>query len=1468
MRALVWKLDMLLLAPPPGCSSESVKHKMQLLKEDVEEISSCLGTLSQVEDPPQSANCWMNEVRDLSYNMEDYIDSLYMRAADPSIVADDIKTSRSHRKWFSHVRNTKKLTCGEQIAGSVSEFRIYVGDAMKRHKMYGLNFFSTLRSTLVPIGHILQTPTSYEETSDIVINERMHEFITSLANNGVDKQQLKVVSVLGSACLGKTTLVRVLYNRIGLQFDCRAFIRVSKNPDMKKIFRDTLLQLDWQQHPPQYCKEVDLINMIKNYLQDKRYLIIIDDVWSTSVWDSINRAFPKVSHGSRIITTTQIEDVAFRCCRHQSEQVFEMKPLDDHHSRKLFFNRLFGSESNCPEQFKKISNKIVAMCGGLPLATISIASLLASQPATTEDLLKRIHDSLCSLFSASATSERTRQALNLSFDNLPQYLKTCLLYVSMYQEGYTFCKNDLVKQWMAERFIDTTNGEDMEKVAESYLHQLIGRRFIQPIRMDYNNGVLSCVVHDVVHDLIAQKSAEDNFIVAMHYSEKNVELSHKARRLSILFDDATDSKEAAYIIKSKVRSLTFLGLFECMPSIPEFKLLRVLNLQLSNYGGSKGLGHDDNPVPVDLSVISELSRLRYLKIASHLCIKLPDYMGGVHCLETLDIMDAIVLKFGISACFPYLLHLYLSLLDERNVQNWIEDLDKLKHLQDLRLIFSSAPSLCQDENMRSLRDFISGHGNLKTIVVSCGSPDKVIDGASDATISWDDMAPPPLLQRFEFSPHRGCTFSRIPPWVEKHHHLSILKIDVQELQMICVEFLRGLPALTALSLHVDTMPVHKIIFDKPGFSVLKYFRLKFMNGIGWLKFEEDAMPNLLKLKLVFNAIPQIDQYEHGVISINHMPSLREISVKFGGTTAGREYAFVNNHKSNPRINRQSVVYSSYGDDNRSQKLQTYKIVEEERDEIMKGEKDEYDKELKSRPDQRISRSLESSSRPCVRAVPIDTMGQCCDEGTSWCAMEDDLGVVVETPSPPLANGMPQTASRKATPVVTIGTPRRHKSGSTTPARSTSRMFFKNPFTSPSPAKHIRSMLAKRLGGRKPKKGTVPEKGGSGVGTAGAVGDGAEVECLLDKAFGFRENCKAKYELGEEVGRGHSGYVCAAVVKKGKYKGQTVAVKIIPKAKMTTAISIEDVRREVKILKALSGHKNLVKFYDACEDDNNVYIVMELCEGGELLDRILARGGRYIEEDAKAIVVQILSAVAFCHLQGVVHRDLKPQNFLFTTRDENAPMKLIDFGLSDFIVPDERLSDIIGSAYYVAPEVLHRSYSEEADIWSIGVITYILLCGSRPFWAPTESGIFRSVLENVPNLDDSPWPSVSAEAKDFVKICLNKDYRKRMSAVQALTHPWLQDDQTQIPLDRLIYRFIKKYLHVTLLKRLALKALSKALKDSELLYLRLQFELLEPTDGVVSIDNFRTALTRYLTDAMKESRTLKFLDASEFGFLRL
>ncbi|XP_073018787.1 CDPK-related kinase 5-like isoform X2 [Primulina eburnea] len=417
-----------------------------------------------------------------------------------------------------------------------------------------------------------------------------------------------------------------------------------------------------------------------------------------------------------------------------------------------------------------------------------------------------------------------------------------------------------------------------------------------------------------------------------------------------------------------------------------------------------------------------------------------------------------------------------------------------------------------------------------------------------------------------------------------------------------------------------------------------------------------------------------------------------------------------------------------------------------------------------------------------------------------------------------------------------------------PSSGTPLRFFKRPFPPPSPAKHIRAVLARRHGSVKPNEAAIPE----GKEVSEAAG--------LDKSFGFSKNFYNKYDLGEEVGRGHFGYTCRAKFKKGELKGQEVAVKVIPKTKMTTAIAIEDVRKEVKILRALTGHSNLIQFYDAYEDHDNVYVVMELCEGGELLDRILSRGGKYSEDDAKTVMMQILNVVSFCHLQGVVHRDLKPENFLFTSKDENSLLKAIDFGLSDFVKPDERLNDIVGSAYYVAPEVLHRSYSTEADVWSIGVIAYILLCGSRPFWARTESGIFRAVVKAEPTYDEQPWPTLSSEAKDFVRRLLNKDPRKRMTAAQAMCHPWIRDtNDIKVPLDISIFKLMKMYMRSSPLRKAALRALSKTLTADELFYLKEQFAMLEPNkNGTISLDNIKAALKKYATDAMNESRIYDFL----------
>lgn len=398
----------------------------------------------------------------------------------------------------------------------------------------------------------------------------------------------------------------------------------------------------------------------------------------------------------------------------------------------------------------------------------------------------------------------------------------------------------------------------------------------------------------------------------------------------------------------------------------------------------------------------------------------------------------------------------------------------------------------------------------------------------------------------------------------------------------------------------------------------------------------------------------------------------------------------------------------------------------------------------------------------------------------------------------------------------------------------------------------------------PAKKEAPERKQSRI-TAANLKDNQSHSQPLGKRtnFGYERDFKERYTLGKLLGHGQFGYTYVAI---GKCTGNKVAAKCIEKKQMTLPISVEDVKREVRILRTLSGHENVVQFFAAFEDDDLVYIVMELCEGGELLDRILAKkDSRYSEKDAARIVRQMLNVAARCHLNGVVHRDMKPENFLFKSSKDDSPLKATDFGLSDYIKPGKRFRDVVGSAYYVAPEVLNRKSGPESDVWSIGVITYILLCGRRPFWDKTEAGIFNEVLKKKPDFREKPWPSISSSAQDFVKKLLVKDPHMRLTAAQALSHPWVKEggDASDMPLDISVLSNMREFVKYSRLKQLALRALASTLEPEEIRDLRDQFDAMDvDRNGTITLEEIRHALQKDRPWAVKESRVLEILQAMD------
>ncbi|MED6180780.1 Calcium-dependent protein kinase 29 [Stylosanthes scabra] len=351
-----------------------------------------------------------------------------------------------------------------------------------------------------------------------------------------------------------------------------------------------------------------------------------------------------------------------------------------------------------------------------------------------------------------------------------------------------------------------------------------------------------------------------------------------------------------------------------------------------------------------------------------------------------------------------------------------------------------------------------------------------------------------------------------------------------------------------------------------------------------------------------------------------------------------------------------------------------------------------------------------------------------------------------------------------------------------------------------------------------------------------------------------------YEMKKELGRGQSGvtYLCIE-----RSTGREYACKCISRGKLVRMDEIEDVRREIMILQHLSGQPNIVEFRGAYEDRQNVHLVMELCSGGELFDRIIEKG-TYSEREAARLMRQIVNVVHVCHFMGVMHRDLKPENFLLATKDPHAPLKATDFGLSIFIEQDKVYKDIVGSAYYVAPEVLKRNYGKEIDVWSAGVILYILLSGVPPFWGETEKQIFDAILEGKLDLESAPWPSISAAAKDLIRKMLAYEPKKRITASAALEHPWMKEggEASDKPIDNAVLSRMKQFRAMNKMKKLALKVIAQNLSEEEIKGLKQMFNNMD-TDrsGTITFEELKSGLSR-LGSKLSETEIRQLMDAAD------
>lgn len=265
-----------------------------------------------------------------------------------------------------------------------------------------------------------------------------------------------------------------------------------------------------------------------------------------------------------------------------------------------------------------------------------------------------------------------------------------------------------------------------------------------------------------------------------------------------------------------------------------------------------------------------------------------------------------------------------------------------------------------------------------------------------------------------------------------------------------------------------------------------------------------------------------------------------------------------------------------------------------------------------------------------------------------------------------------------------------------------------------------------------------------------------------------DNPQDYYEFGQKVGEGSFGIVR---LLRHKATGVERAMKIVAKSNNSTTA----IRDEIAILAKLD-HPHLVRLIEYFEDDYNFYLVFEHYRGGELFDRI-KNYRQYGEAYASNIIKQVLLALNYCHERGIIHRDLKPENLILETANDDSPVRIIDFGTASLFDTKQgskkKLTKVVGTPYYIAPEVIKQEYDEKCDLWSVGVILFILLSGKPPFFGDDNARIMASVRHGKYSFRDPIWAEISDDAKNLIRSLLTYDPSKRPSASEALKHSWFE-----------------------------------------------------------------------------------------------
>lgn len=656
--------------------------------------------------------------------------------------------------------------------------------------------------------------------------------------------------------IGKTTLVKKVYDdfEVKKNFKIRAWITVSQPLTKNELIKDMVQNLSYARKRaiPEGMESMnfeELIMIIKNMLQKRRYLIVFDDLWNIYEWEAVKYALPNSKNGSKVMITTRKDDVASNSCIDFKGKVYNLIPLSQDVSWELFCRKAFAGNS-CPPYLFEICKDILRKCEGLPLAVVALSGVLATKDTRRIDEWDMIRRSLGVEIQGNDKLEDLKKVLSLSFNDLPYYLKSCFLYLGIFPEGYLIKRMRLIRLWIAEGFVEAKEGRTLEEVAQDYLNELLNRNLMQVAGRTTDRRVKFYRIHDLLREIIISKSRDQNFAAIV--KEQTTTWPERVRRLSL----HTSLSNIQHIWSGS--HLHSLFMFEMVEKSSlhalfrgSFRLLRVLEFRRA-------------PLKTFPIEVTDLFYLKYLSLRKTKVDTIPRYIRKLQNLETLDLKKTCVTQLPIEILqlhklrhllvYHFKIESYADFYSKFGFKEVSGNIGSLQFLQKLCFIEAN-----QDCNM-TLREL----GKLNQLrrlgimklrkqdgVVLCLSIERLTNLRALSITSTEEnevidlqhlSSPPQFLERLYLTGR----LEELPSWIPSLHGLARLFLKWSRLRDDPLVHLQDLPNLV----HLELLQVYDgdtLCFKAGKFKKLKLLGLDKFDKLKCVQFEKGAMPCLKKL---------------------------------------------------------------------------------------------------------------------------------------------------------------------------------------------------------------------------------------------------------------------------------------------------------------------------------------------------------------------------------------------------------------------------------------------------------------------------------------------------------------------------------------------------------------------------------------------------------------------------------------------